>query len=60
MQTMHAHIDTGTLAGLDDLFFELLLDLGHHFLDTSRMDAAVEHQLMEGQTSHLATHGVEA
>ena len=60
MQTVHSQIDHGTLTGLYDLVFHLLLHLRYHLLDTSRMDTSVLYQLMQGQTSDLTTNRVES
>ena len=60
MQTVHSQIDHGTLTGLYDLVFHLLLHLRYHLLDTSRMDTSVLHQLMQSQTSDLTTNRVES
>ena len=56
---MDTQIDGRTLTCLDNLVIELFLHLRHHFLNTGRMDTTVAHQLMEGQTTGLTTHGVE-
>ena len=56
---MDAEVDAGALAGLEDLVLELLLDLRHDFLDAGRMDAAVDHELVQGQAGDLAADRVE-
>ena len=60
MQTVHSQIDHGTLTGLYDLVFHLLLHLRYHLLDTSRMDTSVLYQLMQGQTSDLTANRIES
>jgi hypothetical protein len=52
-------VDGGALTGFDNLVVQLLLHLGHHFLDTGGMDTAVGHQLVERQTADLTTHRIE-
>ena len=59
VQAMDAQVDTGALAGLQNLVLELLLDLRDHLLDAGRVDAAVDDQLVERQPRHFAAHGVE-
>ena len=60
MQAVDAQVDRRALADLDDLLLDLLLDLGHHLLDAGGMDAAVGHELVQGQTGDFAAHGIEA
>ena len=59
MQTVHSQIDHGTLTGLYDLVFHLLLHLRYHLLDTSRMDTSVGHKLMQCQTGNFTSNRVE-
>ena len=59
VQAVDTHIDAGALARLQDLVLELLAHLRHHLLDAGRVDAAVNHQLMQGQTGHLAANRIE-
>ena len=60
VQAVDAEVDGGALAGFHDLFVHLLLHLGHHFLDARGVDAAVGDELVQGQTSYLTAHRVEA
>ena len=57
---MDTEVDGGALAGFDDFFFDLTAHFGHNFFDASGVDAAVGHELVQGQASDFAAHGVEA
>ena len=59
METMDTEIDGRALSRLHYLGVELLLHLGDHLLDAGGVDAAVGHELVEGQTADLAADGVE-
>ena len=56
---MHTEVDGGALTGLDDFVLQLLLHLRHHLFDAGRVNTAVSHQLVQGQTTGLASNGVE-
>ena len=60
MQAVDTEVDSRTLTRLDNLVVELFLHLGNDLLDTCRMDTAVSHELVEGQTADLTTHRVES
>ena len=60
VQAVDTQVDGGTLTHLDDLLLDLLLDLGNHLLDAGGVDAAVGHELVQGEAGNLTTHGVEA
>ena len=57
---MDTEVDGGSFAGFHDFFFNLLAHLGHHFLDAGRVDAAVGHELMQGEAGDFAAHGVKS
>ena len=57
--SVDAQVDAGALAGFEDFVFELLLDLGDHFLDAGGVDAAVHDELVQGQAGHFAADRVE-
>ena len=59
-KAMDAQVYAGAFAGFQDFFFQLLGHLGNHFLDAGRMDAAVHHQLVQGQAGYFAAHRVES
>ena len=60
MEAVDAEVNGGALAGFDDLFLDLFAHFGYNFLDAGGVDAAVGHELMEGEACYLASHGVEA
>ncbi len=60
MQAVDAQVDGCAFAGLDDLVLDLAAYLGHDLLDAGGVDAAVGHQLVQGQTGNLAAHRVKA
>ena len=59
MQAVDTEVDSGALTGFDNFILELLLHLGYNFLNTGWMNTSVGYQLVEGQTTYLAAHGVE-
>ena len=59
METMDTEVDGRALSRLHYLGVELLLHLGDHLLDAGGVDAAVGHELVEGQAADLAADGVE-
>ena len=60
IQAVYAQVDTCALAGFQDFFFQLFAHLGHNFLDTGGMYAAVDDQLVQGEPRHLAAHRIES
>ena len=48
VKTVNAEVDGGSLTGLYDLVFDLLLNLVDHFLNAGRVDAAVCNKLVKG------------
>ena len=60
VQAVDAQVDRRAFADLDDLLLDLFLDLRHHLLDACGMDAAVGHELVQGQPGDFAAHGIEA
>ncbi len=56
---MNTEVDGGPLSCFNNFIFYLLPDLGHHFFNTGRMDTAVDHQLVQRQTGHFATHRIK-
>ena len=57
---MYAQVDSCALAHLENLLVDLLLYLCHHFLDASRVYAAVGYKLVQSQAANLASDGVES
>ena len=60
VQSVYAQIDCRPLAGLDDLFLDLLLHLGYDLFDTRRVDASVGHELVQREPGDFAANGIEA
>ena len=56
VKTVNPEVYAGPLSCLEYLIFELTADLGNDFLDACRMNAAVSHQLMQGQTGNLTAY----
>ena len=59
MQAMNTQVDSRALTSLHNLVIKLFLHLGNNLLDACGMDATVADQLVQGQTAHLATDGIE-
>ncbi len=59
VDAVDAEVDAGAFADFENLILKLLLDLGHHLLDACRVDAAVDHKLMQRQTRNLPADRVE-
>ena len=57
---MNAQINQGALARLGDFLLDFLGDLRHDLLDAGGVDAAVRHELVQGEACNFATHRVEA
>lgn len=60
MQSVDTEVDGGALAGLDNLFLDLVAHLGYNLFDTCGVYTAVGYQLMQGEARDFAAHGVEA
>ena len=60
MQTMNTKVDGCALTSLHNLIVELFLNLGNHLFNTSRMNASVGNQLMQGQAANLSADRIES
>ena len=60
VQTVNIGLKNGALAFSLDGCVHLTLSLLHHLLDTGGVDAAVQNQLLQGQTGDLPADGVKA
>ena len=47
VKTVNPEVYAGPLSCLEYLIFELTADLGNDFLDSCRMDAAINHKLVQ-------------
>ena len=60
---MYTEVDGCAFSGLNDFLLNLLAHLGHNFLDTGRVYAAVGHELMQSQfarvVGQLLTRGIK-
>ena len=59
MHAMDSEVDTCPLTCLHDLVLKLLLYLCDYFLDTCRVDTAVDHELVESKSCNLPSYRVE-
>src|SRR6185437_319914 len=55
-----AMIPASQVTSFEDRGIDLGARLVHHFLDSTRVDPPVCDQTLEGQPTHLASHGIEA
>ena len=60
MQSVHAALVRGPLAGLDDSLVDFFLRLVDDLLDPSRMNPSVGDKFLERETRHFAPHRIEA
>ena len=59
VDAVDAEVNAGTFTYFENFLFELLLYLCHNLLDTCRMDASVDDELMESKTRNLTSHRIE-
>ena len=59
MHTVDSEVDSSALSGLDNLFFNLLLDLCHDLLDTCRVNTSVSNELVQCKACNLPADRVE-
>ena len=57
---MDAQVNHGALARLGNFFLDLFGDLRHNLLDAGGVNAAVRHELVQGEARNLTTHRIEA
>src|SRR5690606_26013302 len=60
MQAVYPCLEGGLLALFPDDVFHFFLGLFHHLFDASRVDAAVGHQLLQGDPGDLPADGIKA
>ena len=60
VQTVDTEVNRRTLTRFDHFFVDLLFHLAHHFFDAGGVNTAVRNQVVECQTRHFATNGVES
>ena len=59
VDAVDAEVNAGALSNLKNLILKLFLHLCHNLLDTCRMDAAVDNELMQSKTRNLTSHRIK-